>query len=118
MKLKYKVAKNSNGELDHHAMTEEPTSYIRPEYRRTSAGHKPIDGVQFYSYRTGISRYARISEDGQIMTRANARDSGYNAYVIGHGPVIAANGVAARRFQSQDAAALAAIQIWRKGWRC
>lgn len=85
-------------------MTEE-TTFIRPEYRRTSAGHKPIDGVQFYSYSTGILRYARISEDGRIMTQR--RRSTYSSSIIGHGQL-------RKRFLTEDAAARAAIKVWRK----
>jgi hypothetical protein len=93
-------------------MTEE-TTFIRPEYRRTNAGHKPVDGVQFFSYSTGILRYARISEDGQIMTQSNYRMSSYGSAVIGHGPVLSAKGKP-KRFRHEINAALAAIKVWRK----
>lgn len=95
-------------------MSNDETTYIRPHYRRTRADHKPIDGVQFYSYSVGILRYARIIEDGQIMTLgASARLNSYRGYVIGHG-VIRGSGGKEKRFQSQDAAAREAIKIWRK----
>lgn len=93
-------------------MTDE-TTFVRPGYRRTGAGHKPIDGVQFHSYSTGVLRYARISDDGRIMTTANHRSDTYEARVIGHGPVIGAGGKP-KRFRSQDAAAREAIKVWRK----
>ncbi len=89
------------------------TTFIKPEYRRTSAGHKPIDGVQFYSYSVGINRYARISEDGQIMIRATFGLSTYIAHVIGCGPLCGISGKP-KRYRSQDAAAREAIKIWRK----
>lgn len=92
----------------------EKTTFIQPGYRRTSAGHKPIDGVQFHSYHTGILRYARISEDGQIMTAAHHRASTYEAAVIGHGYLRGPDGKKTKRFRTQDAAALAAIKVWRK----
>lgn len=95
-------------------MSETETTYIRPGYRRTSAGHKPIDGVQFHSYSTGILQYARISEDGQIITASSRRSSStYTAAVIGHG-MLNGEGGKPKRFRSQDAAARAAIKIWRK----
>lgn len=89
------------------------TTFVLPGYRRTSAGHKPIDGVQFYSYVFGILRYCRISEDGQIITiSARSHSSTYTASVIGYGPILGADGNP-KRFRTQDAAALAAIKIWR-----
>ena len=92
----------------------EETTFIRPEYQRTSAGHKPIDGVQFFSYTTGILRYARISEDGQIITASHTRGSTYEAAVIGRGYLRGPDGKKTKRFRSQDAAARAAIKVWRK----
>lgn len=92
----------------------EKTTYIEPGYRRTSAGHKPIDGVQFFSYSTGIQRYARISEDGQIFVSDNGyhRDS-YGSAVIGHGAIKNEAG-RSKRFRSEEAATKAAIKVWRK----
>lgn len=92
-------------------MTEE-TTFIRPEYRRTSASHN-IDGVQFFSYSTGILRYARISKDGQIKTAGHNRLATYTAMIIGHGYLRSASGKPTR-FLTQDAAARAAIKVWRK----
>lgn len=91
----------------------EETTFIKPEYRRTSAGHKPIDGVQFFSYTTGILRYARISEDGQIITESNHRLTTYSAGVIGRGWLKNAAGKT-KRFHTQDAAAREAIKVWRE----
>lgn len=93
-------------------MTDE-TTHIEPGYRRTSAGHKPIDGVQFYSYSVGINRYARVSEDGQIETRSTFSLSTYTANVIGHG-YLKGPGGKTKKFRSQDAAAREAIKVWRK----
>lgn len=92
-------------------MTE--TTYINPNYRKTSAGHKPIDGVQFHSYVCGILRYCRISADGQIMTQANHRSDTYSGYVIGHGAILNKNGKT-KRFMSQIAAARAAVKKWKE----
>lgn len=90
------------------------TTFIEPEYWRTSAGHKPIDGVQFFSYSTGILSYARISEDGQIFVADNGHHrNSYRAVVLGHGTL--QNGAGkTKRFRSQDGAAKAAIKVWRK----
>lgn len=94
-------------------MTDE-TTFIRPEYRRTSAGHAPVDGVQFHSYSVGILRYARISEDGQIITReTSTRATTYTASVIGHGVIRNKTGNV-KRFITQDAAAHAGVALWRK----
>lgn len=89
------------------------TTFIKPGYRKTSAGHKPIDGVQFHSYRVGILRYMRISADGQIMTQANHRSSAYSGYVIGHGAILNNTGKT-KRFQSEIAAARAAVKKWKE----
>jgi hypothetical protein len=95
-------------------MSDDLTTFVRPEYRKTSAGHKPIDGVQFFSYSTGILKYARISEDGQIITSSNGHHrSTYGASIIGHGPVRSASGKPTR-FLTETAAAKAAIKVWRK----
>lgn len=92
----------------------EPTTFIRSGYRRTSAGHSPIDGIRFFSYRVGILRYARISEDGQIWVADNGHHrSTYGASVIGHGPLVNAAGKSIR-FHTQQGAAEAAIKVWRK----
>lgn len=87
-------------------------TYIRPGYRRTSAGHAPVDGVQFFSYRTGINQYARISEDGQIMTYRPSYTTTYSASVIGIGTLRNESGKYIR-FRSESAAAKAAIKRWR-----
>jgi hypothetical protein len=86
---------------------------IRPEYQKTSAGHTPTDGVKFFSYRTGIGRYARISEDGQIKVQRGYNRSTYCAEVIGHGDICTKSGMP-KRFHSQESAAMAAIKIWRE----
>jgi hypothetical protein len=85
-------------------------SFIRDEYRRTSHGHAPIDGMQFHSYKTGIQRYAWISEDGKIkVARAGAM---YHAEVIDHGGVLNASGKT-KFFRTQEAAAREAVKIRR-----
>lgn len=95
-------------------MNEETTTLVRPGYRRTSAGHKPIDGVQFFSYSTGILSYARISEDGQILVCDNGHHrNSYRAVVLGHGTLQNEAGET-KRFRSQDGATKAAIKVWRK----
>lgn len=88
-------------------------TFVKPEYRKTSAGHQPIDGVQFFSYSVGVLSYARISEDGQIMTRGNSRLTSYTAAVIGHGPIINASGKPTR-FRTQEAAARAGVKKLRE----
>lgn len=89
-------------------------SYIKPEYRKTSAGHKPVGGVQFYSYVVGILAYARISEDGQIMVRDNGHHrSTYYAAITGHGPLTNAAG-ATIRFRTQEAATRAAVKKFKE----
>lgn len=47
-------------------MSDEPTTYVRDGYAMVS-GRRTIADVLFISYRTGISRYAWISDDGQIF---------------------------------------------------
>ena len=92
------------------------TTFIKPEYRRTSARHKQVDGVQFFSYLVGILRYARISEDGQIMVISNGRHrSTYSADIVGHGPVRNPKTGKPIRFRSQHAASKAAVAIAAKG---
>lgn len=91
------------------------TTFIRPGYRRTSAGHSPVDGVQFHSYSTGILRYARISEDGQIYVADNGRHrSSYGASVIGHGPLKNDKTGKSIRFHTQMAATKAAVKKWKE----
>lgn len=88
------------------------TTFIKPEYYKTSARHKPVDGVQFFSYVVGIARYARISEDGQIMVISNGMHRAtYSASIIGHGPVCNPKTGKPTRFRSQDAASKAAVAI-------
>lgn len=95
-------------------MQAEPTTYIDPAYRKTSAEHAPVDGVQFYSYSIGILRYARISEDGQIWTGDNgSRRSTYQARILGYGPLRNKAG-GAIRFRTQEAAMKAAVKKWRE----
>jgi len=94
----------------------EPATFIEPSYERTRTGPK-INGVQFYSYHTGIMSYAEISEDGQIMVRmANAHRDGaptYFADVIGHGQ-IKGRGSQRKRFRSEQAALRAGVKTWRE----
>jgi hypothetical protein len=87
-------------------------SFVRPDYRKTSAGHALIEGVQFHSYSVGVLMYARISADGKIMTRRNYGRDTYSAAVIGHGAICNAAGKP-KAFRTQDAAARAAIKIAR-----
>ena len=83
---------------------------IRPEYRKTSVRHAPFEGVQFSSYRTGINRYARISEDGKIKTsRSGNRSVMYTAEVLGLGYILGRSG-RPMRSRTQEAAAHAAIR--------
>jgi hypothetical protein len=69
--------------------------------------------VQFFSYRTGVSRYARISEDGQIKVQRDHNRATYGAQVIGHGLICTTSGKG-KRFQTSEAAARAAIKIHRE----
>lgn len=89
-------------------------TFLDPSYRKTSHGHRKIDGVQFYSYHTGIMSYARISADGQIMVwSGNTHRDGaatYFANVIGHGTV-KGRGDSQKRFRSEDAACRGALKI-------
>lgn len=89
-------------------------TFIQPGYRRTSAGHSPVDGVQFFSYSIGVLIYARISEDGAIMTKRNHGRDTYRAAVIGHGAICNAAG-RPKAFRTERAAALAAIKVRRNG---
>jgi hypothetical protein len=92
----------------------EETTFIRPGYRRTSAGHSPVDGVQFHSYSTGVLSYARISEDGQIFVADNGHHRhSYGAAVIGHGPLKNDKTGKSIRFRSQMAATKAAVKVWK-----
>jgi hypothetical protein len=84
---------------------------VEPGYRKTSASHKPVDGVQFYSYSTGILRYAQISEDGKIKTAVNSKYTSYSCEVEGHGYIRGADGKKAKRFRSQEAAQRAGIKL-------
>lgn len=89
------------------------TTYVEPTYQRTRANHTPIDGVKFFSYTTGIQRYARISEDGQIIVSSHGQHrSTYGASVLGHGALQRAG--KSIRFRTQEGAARAAIKVWRK----
>lgn len=95
------------------AMSEEPTTYIRPEYRLCSGRHT-CDGVLFISYSVGITRYARISEDGQIFTSDTSQwRSTYTARVIGHGTICSKSG-RPKRFRTQEAAMKAGVALFRK----
>jgi len=78
------------------------------------SGRRTIDGVLFISYRTGISRYAWISEDGQIFVSgiSDFRETLYAA-VIGHGIIKGKSGNT-KRFRSQESGAAEAIKIFRK----
>ena len=89
-----------------------PATLVRPEYQKTSAGHAPTDGVEFFSYRTGIGRYARISEDGQIKVQRGYNRSTYGAEIVGYGTICTKSG-RPKRFHTQEAATMAAIKIWR-----
>lgn len=89
-------------------------SFLDPSYKRTQTGHRKIDGVQFYSYHTGILSYAEISADGQIMVWCgNTHRDGaatYFANVIGHGEVKGRGG-SRKRFRSEDAACREAVKM-------
>lgn len=94
-------------------MTE--TTFIRPEYQRTKAVHKLVCGVQFFSYHTGILRYAQISEDGQILISDNGyHRSTYGASIIGHGQLKNEKTSKAIRFHTQQAATVAAVKKWKE----
>lgn len=85
---------------------------LRPEYQKTSAGHEPVDGVKFFSYRTGIDRYAQISEDGQIKVQRGYNRFTYGAEIVGYGTICTKSG-RPKRFHTQEAAAVAAIKIFK-----
>jgi hypothetical protein len=95
----------------------EQDSFIDPSYKRTSHGHRVIDGVAFVSYHTGVMSYAKIGADGKIMVwSGNTHRAGpptYFANVIGHGP-LKGRGNTQKRFRSEDAACRAAVKIWRE----
>jgi hypothetical protein len=92
-------------------------TFIDPSYRRTSAGHHKIDGVQFHSYSTGVLQYANISEDGQIMVRCvNTQRNGaprYSVDVVGRETIKSPSGKP-KRFNSEAAACSAGVQLWRQ----
>lgn len=90
------------------------TTFIRAGYRRTTAAHSPVDGVQFYSYSVGVLRYARISNDGQIYVADNGHHrSSWGASVVGHGPLKNEKTGKPVRFHSQMAATKAAVKKWK-----
>jgi hypothetical protein len=89
------------------------TTFIRPGYRRTSGAPRAVDGIAFYPYSTGVNRYARITDDGQIMVKRNHNASTYSASVIGIGPIYDGN-TTPKRFRTEGAAMESAVRLWRK----
>lgn len=90
-------------------------TFVEPGYHKTSAVHKPVDGVQFFSYRTGISRYARISENGQIWVADNGfHRSTYGASIVGHGQLKNEKTGKPTRFHTQEGALTAAVKKWKE----
>ena len=89
-------------------------TFLDPSYKKTSHGHRKIEGVQFNSYQVGIMSYAKISEDGQIIVWSpNSRRDGasrYAARIVGHGEIMNASGNP-KRFNSEEAACAAAVKI-------
>lgn len=94
-------------------MDDDRTTYLDPTYRRTSRGHKTVDGVLFNSYRVGQLRYALISEDGQIRVGRRYSKTTYEAFVIGVGELRTPSG-RLRSFRSEDAALSAALAAFRE----
>jgi hypothetical protein len=94
-------------------MTTQPDTFVLPEYR-LNRPFNIVDGIRFNSYSTGINKYARISEDGQIKISFSGGTSTYLAEVIGHGFICSSKTGKAKRFRTRDAAAIAAIKIWRE----
>lgn len=92
-------------------MTDE-TTFIRPGYQRTSGAPRTVDHIAFFPYRTGILRYARITEDGQIKVTRNHNTTTYTAAVIGCGPIYDGN-TSPKRYRTEGAAMQAAIRLWR-----
>jgi hypothetical protein len=94
-------------------MSDEPTTYIRPEYRPVSGRHT-VDGVLFRSYSVGISRYTRITEDGQIEVCANWNSAHYTVSVIGHGPILSKITGKPHHFRDDRAAMKAGVALFKK----
>lgn len=93
-------------------MTDE-TTFIRPGYRLCSGRPTNIDGILLRPYSVGILISARITDDGQIWVQRNSRRDTYHARVIGHGTILGVSGKP-KLFRTEDAAAKAAIKVWRK----
>ncbi|HLL28564.1 MAG TPA: hypothetical protein VKT73_13050 [Xanthobacteraceae bacterium] len=81
---------------------------IPESYRRTSRGHVTVDGVQFFSYRVSINRYAMISEDGRLWVQRNFERTTYWACIRsgGEGQSITIG----RRYLTEKAAMAAAVK--------
>lgn len=90
-------------------------TFVEPGYRKTSAVHKPVDGVQFFSYSVGILRYARISEDGQIWVADNGNHrSTYGASICGYGQLKSEKTGQPTRFHTEESALKAAVKKWKE----
>lgn len=84
------------------------TTFIQPNYRRTSRPPVTIDGVTFASYNVGISALAMISDNGQIFIRRNYQRMTYYASVIYQGKMTQIG----NKFRSEKSAARAAVKEW------
>jgi hypothetical protein len=58
-------------------------TYLREGYTRTQRAPLTVDGVEWLSYRTGISRYELVSADGKGTVRSNLHGSCYSAGAFG-----------------------------------
>jgi hypothetical protein len=84
---------------------------VDPRWTKVSGRHT-TEGVLFVSYRIGISRYTRVSQDGAIRLDQSPYHAGVCAEVLGHG-WIKGDGVGdrAKRFRSEQTAVRAALKI-------
>lgn len=75
------------------------TTLVQPEWKKAS-GRNTICGILFISYRTGILRFVRVSEDGRIKLGMSARDTAYQVEVLGYGWIKSEATGKTKRFRS------------------
>lgn len=85
----------------------EKRTLVLPSYQQTRGMKFVESGVEFYSYRTGILRYIRISADGLCGFQANHGAATYCAFTL-DGTLKNAKGKTIR-FRTERAAARAAV---------
>lgn len=88
-------------------MTEHRT-LVDPAWRLCS-GRNRSGGILFLSYKTGIGRYTRVSEDGTL--RLDLDGPTYRIQLLGYGWIKSDNSERAKRFRTADNAVKAALKI-------